>query len=60
MDYCEEPSQFPVAQAVNGAGVAWLARFCRQTKRFLVHYSTDYVFDGAKEGPYEETDRPIP
>ncbi len=60
VDYCEEPSQFPVAQAVNGAGVAWLARFCRQKGRFLVHYSTDYVFDGAKESPYEETDPPHP
>jgi dTDP-4-dehydrorhamnose reductase len=60
VDYCEDPSQFPIAQAVNGAGVAWLARFCRQKGRFLVHYSSDYVFDGAKEEPYDETDPPHP
>ncbi len=60
VDYCEDPSQFPVAQAVNGAGVAWLARFCRQKGRFLIHFSTDYVFDGSKEDPYEETDPPNP
>jgi len=60
VDYCEEPSQFAVAQTVNGAGVAWLARFCQQKGRFLIHYSTDYVFDGAKETPYDETDIPHP
>lgn len=60
VDYCEDPSQFPLARAVNGAGVAWLARFCKQRNRFLVHYSTDYVFDGTKESPYDELDAPHP
>jgi dTDP-4-dehydrorhamnose reductase len=60
VDYCEDPSQFPLAQAINGAGVAWLARLCKQRNRFLVHYSTDYVFDGTKESPYDELDAPHP
>ena len=26
---------------------------------FLIHFSTDYVFDGTKEKPYTENDKPI-
>jgi len=60
VDACEEPSQYSIALNVNGAAPGWLARFCKKTKRMLVHYSTDYVFDGEKEGFYHETDIPNP
>ena len=44
----------------NALGVRNLARACRQTGAQLVHYSTDYVFDGMKGSAYVETDAPHP
>jgi dTDP-4-dehydrorhamnose reductase len=41
---------------VNAAGPAFLAEEARALGALLVHYSTDYVFDGTKLGPYVETD----
>jgi dTDP-4-dehydrorhamnose reductase len=48
------------AEAVNALGVGLLAERCRQTGALLVHYSTDYVFDGAAKAPYrvDEPRRP--
>ena len=40
------------ANAVNGAAVAGLAGRCAQLGVPLIHYSTDYVFDGAATSPY--------
>lgn len=48
------------AMNVNGFGVANLAFACTKYNAFLVHYSTDYVFDGKKEGLYIEEDPPSP
>jgi len=48
------------AIAVNTLGVANLAFACVDIKAILVHYSTDYVFDGTKVGFYTEEDRPNP
>ncbi len=44
------------AYAVNRDGPAALAEACRETGAALIHYSTDYVFDGAKSGAYVEDD----
>ncbi|HEX3685427.1 MAG TPA: dTDP-4-dehydrorhamnose reductase [Bryobacteraceae bacterium] len=44
----------------NALAVRNLAMACRQTDVQLVHYSTDYVFDGTKGSPYVETDTPHP
>ncbi len=41
---------------VNRDGVADLAFACQQADVPLLHISTDYVFDGSKQGPYVETD----
>ena len=41
-----------VATLVNGTGVGYLAEACKQADALLVHYSTDYVFDGNATEPY--------
>jgi dTDP-4-dehydrorhamnose reductase len=46
--------------AVNAASVAVLAQEAARRGALLVHYSTDYVFDGTKRSPYLETDAPAP
>jgi dTDP-4-dehydrorhamnose reductase len=53
----DEPKK---AMAVNGSGPGYLAEAANQTDAFLVHYSTDYIFDGAKKSPYDENDEPSP
>ena len=45
---------------VNAIGPKNLAFVCSKYNAFLVHYSTDYVFDGKKEGLYTEIDEPNP
>ena len=49
-----------LAFTINALAVRNLAVACRQTGAQLVHYSTDYVFDGTKGSPYIETDAPHP
>ena len=57
----DEAERDPTAAfRVNARGVQHLAAACRETGAVLVHYSTDYVFNGQKKDPYTETDRPDP
>jgi dTDP-4-dehydrorhamnose reductase len=49
-----------LAFQVNSSAAINLARICKQSGSILVHFSTDYVFDGLKIAPYEETDLPCP
>lgn len=49
-----------VAMAVNGTAPGVLAEEARRLGALLVHYSTEYVFDGAKRSPYLESDAPAP
>lgn len=44
------------ASQVNAQAVAVLARYAKASQALLVHYSTDYVFDGAQSRPYTEDD----
>jgi dTDP-4-dehydrorhamnose reductase len=44
------------AFAVNSTGVENVALACSKAKAKLLHFSTDYVFDGTKKEPYTETD----
>jgi dTDP-4-dehydrorhamnose reductase len=48
------------AYQVNALSVRNIAVACRQAGAKLVHYSTDYVFDGTKGSAYTEDDRPHP
>lgn len=45
---------------VNALAVRNVALACRQVSAQLVHYSTDYVFDGTAGRPYTEEDQPHP
>jgi dTDP-4-dehydrorhamnose reductase len=45
-----------VAEAVNGYAVGTLARLAKQYETALVHYSTDFVFDGTATRPYRADD----
>jgi dTDP-4-dehydrorhamnose reductase len=49
-----------LAFAVNTAGAGTLARLARNGGIPLIHYSTDYVFDGNSSNPYTEADQPSP
>lgn len=49
-----------LATAVNAGAVAAMAAYAREHGALLVHYSTDYVFDGAKQAPYREDDATAP
>lgn len=48
------------AELVNATAVAAIAAEGARQGAFLVHYSTDYVFDGTRLGRYRETDEPRP
>ena len=48
------------AQSVNAKAVELLANEAKRRNIWLLHYSTDYVFDGEKSGLYSETDKPNP
>jgi len=49
-----------LAFLVNAAGAGFLAAEAKAAGALLVHYSTDYVYDGTKPIPYVETDPPNP
>jgi dTDP-4-dehydrorhamnose reductase len=54
VDLCEdEPAK---ADAINGYAVGTLAMLCREYGSTLVHYSTDFVFDGTAKRPYRADD----
>src|SRR5262245_53015230 len=53
----DEPDQ---SFRVNALGPELLARACHEVEARLVHYSTDFVFDGEQDRPYDEFDPPSP
>jgi dTDP-4-dehydrorhamnose reductase len=58
VDRCEIERE--LSWKVNATGPQHLAEFCARAGIRLVHYGTDYVFDGEKKSPYLETDPPNP
>jgi dTDP-4-dehydrorhamnose reductase len=53
-------SESELAMAVNGIAPGIMAEEAKRLNALLVHYSTDYVFDGTKTSPYTEEDAPDP
>jgi dTDP-4-dehydrorhamnose reductase len=53
-------SEPDLAMAINGTAAGVLAEEAKQLDALLIHYSTDYVFDGTKASPYVESDTPNP
>ncbi len=49
-----------LAMKINGIAPGIIAEEARKAGALMVHYSTDYVFDGTSTEPYVETDRPNP
>lgn len=49
-----------LATAINATGPGLLAEEVRRLRAALIHFSTDYVFDGTKGKPYTEDDPPHP
>lgn len=45
---------------INATGAKNLAEVCNENRAILVHFSTDYVFDGKAEKPYKENDKTNP
>jgi len=58
VDDCETHEE--EAFSVNGSGAGNLAKAAASTESLLVHYSTDYVFDGTKKEAYQEKDATNP
>ncbi len=56
----EAEHEIGLAEAINVRGVHLLAEESRKRDILLIHYSTDYVFDGKKGRPYTERDTPNP
>src|SRR3989338_5149412 len=48
------------ANSINGYAPGYLAEACKSVGAILVHYSSDYVFDGASEQGYNEDATPNP
>ncbi len=53
-------TQPALCHQVNAAGPGVLAEAAKAAGALMVHYSTDYIFNGAKQTPYVETDTPNP
>ncbi len=58
VEKCEQERD--LSWAVNATGPETLAKLCAEKNVRLIHYGTDYVFDGAKGDAYVEGDAPNP
>lgn len=57
VDECEDQPE--IAFSVNGEALEYIATSCQECKARLIHYSTDYIFDGSRSN-YRESDKPNP
>lgn len=58
VDKAEEERE--LAMAINAIAVGEIARFCAANNQIFIHYSTDYVFPGNKQGAWKEEDKVSP
>jgi dTDP-4-dehydrorhamnose reductase len=58
VDRAEEEAE--LAMTINGIAPGILAEEAERCQAALIHYSTDYVFDGTNNNPYTEEDKPNP
>jgi dTDP-4-dehydrorhamnose reductase len=60
VDKCEEEEGYEIAKKINGEAPEYLAQGALEANAVLVHYSSDYVFNGEKKEGYKEDDSPNP
>ncbi|CAH9019148.1 dTDP-4-dehydrorhamnose reductase [Candidatus Nitrosacidococcus sp. I8] len=58
VDKAEEEQE--LAMTINGIAPGVLAEIAKELDSVLIHYSTDYIFDGKSSTPYQERDIPNP
>jgi dTDP-4-dehydrorhamnose reductase len=58
VDAAEDDSEY--AHRINAEAVGAIGEAARSIAAFVIHYSTDFVFDGTSRAPYTEGDRPNP
>lgn len=54
VDKAEEPSEYIIAKKINGLAPGYLAKVAKKIDAVLIHYSSDYVFDGVPDIPEPE------
>ncbi len=61
VDKCEtDAAEFALAKKINAEAIGYLVQAAEKINATIVHYSTDYVFDGTSAGGYDETALPCP
>lgn len=60
VDKAEDPKRRELVQTINSKAVESLGHYAYENNALLVHYSTDYVFDGQQTTPYTEQDSANP
>ena len=58
--YQESGNKQGMVYQVNVLGTKNIAEACKKYDHYLIHISTDFVFDGQKQTPYAESDQPHP
>ncbi|OQY28819.1 MAG: dTDP-4-dehydrorhamnose reductase [Candidatus Cloacimonetes bacterium 4572_55] len=58
VDRAEEEPEY--AEQINGRGAKNIAQIAAKLDATMIHFSTDFVFDGQKTSPYREDDEPNP
>lgn len=60
VDKAEDPKRLELVHTINCKAVEALGHYAYENNALMVHYSTDYVFDGEQTTPYQEQDAAQP